>query len=74
MSSWKDLKSFCERDGWEMIKKGSDHWRYRKVMPDGSVKYTRVSHGTGEIGKELFARILKEQLQVTKEYFNSVKY
>jgi hypothetical protein len=69
MPSWKDLKRFCERDGWELYK-ATDHWYYRKFMPDGTLKRAKVSMGTGEIKGHLWKEILKKQLQVSEEYFN----
>ncbi len=48
----------------------SDHWYYRKVMEDGSIKHTRVSKGTGEIRYNLWREIRNKQLQVTQEEFN----
>jgi predicted RNA binding protein YcfA (HicA-like mRNA interferase family) len=69
MPSWRDLKRFCERDGWELYK-NTDHYFYEK-RDNNKVRRTMVSKGTGEIGKPLWSRILKQQLQVTKEYFNS---
>lgn len=69
MPSWRDLKRFCERDGWELYKI-TDHWYYRKYMPDGTLKRTKVSMGSGEIKKNLWKQILNKQLQVSKEYFN----
>lgn len=70
MPSWKELRRFCEADGWELYK-DTDHYYYRKVMPDGTVKRTKVSKGSGQIGHALWKLILKKQLQVTQEYFNS---
>ena len=70
MPSWKDLKRFCERDGWELYKK-TDHYFYRKVNDNGTLRFTKVSKGTGEIKGNLWQVILHRQLQVTKEYFNS---
>ncbi|MBP7223449.1 MAG: type II toxin-antitoxin system HicA family toxin [Sedimentibacter sp.] len=70
MPGWKELKRFCENDGWELYKK-TDHYFYRKVDNTGNIRRTKVSMGSGEIGKVLFAAILKRQLCVTKEYFNS---
>jgi hypothetical protein len=72
MPSWRDLQRFCDRDGWELYK-DTDHYFYRKLMDDGTLKQTKVSKGTGEIGHALFRRILKKQLQVTIEYFNKTK-
>ncbi len=69
MPNWKDLKRFCDRDGWEIYKQ-TDHWYYHKIMPDGQVKRTKVSMGTGEIKKNLWRQIREKQLQVSQEYFN----
>ncbi|MFA7077867.1 MAG: type II toxin-antitoxin system HicA family toxin [Syntrophomonas sp.] len=69
MPNWKDLKRFCDRDGWEIYKQ-TDHWYYQKIMPDGQVKRTKVSMGTGEIKKNLWRQIREKQLQVSQEYFN----
>ncbi len=71
MPSWRELKRFCERDGWELFK-DTDHYFYRKMMPDGSIKRTKVSKGTGEIPKRLWKDILKRQLQVEEAYFNKM--
>lgn len=70
MPSWKDLKRFCEKDGWELYK-DTDHYFYRKIDENGDIQHTKVSKGTGEIYKNLWNEILKKQLQVSKEYFNS---
>ncbi|MCL2637604.1 MAG: type II toxin-antitoxin system HicA family toxin [Oscillospiraceae bacterium] len=69
MPSWRDLKRFCDRDDWELYK-DTDHYFYRKRKEDGMLHTTKVSKGTGEIGKRLWQEILKKQLQVSKEYFN----
>lgn len=63
------MKRFCENDGWELYKK-TDHFYYRKIMPDGTVKRTKVSNSSAEIGYHLWQEILKKQLKVTQEYFN----
>lgn len=70
MPSWKELKRFCERDGWELYKI-TDHSYYRKVDENGNIRHTKVSNGTGQIYGYLWDEILKKQLQVTLEYFNS---
>lgn len=69
MPNWKELKRFCENDGWELYK-DTDHYFYRKQMPNGTLKRTKVSKGSGEIKGSLWKEILSKQLQVTKEYFN----
>jgi hypothetical protein len=70
MPSWRDLKRFCEHDGWELYK-DSDHFYYRKFDIDGGMRQTKVSKGSGEIEKGLWCRILRKQLQIDKKYFNS---
>jgi hypothetical protein len=72
MPSWKELKRFCERDGWELFK-DTDHYYYRKVDKDGTIRRTKVSKGTGEIKYHLWQQILKKQLRVTEAYFNQKK-
>ncbi len=72
MPRWKELKSFCERDGWELYK-STDHYFYRKRMSDGTVKRTKVSRGSGEIHSHMWKEILNKQLQVSEEYFNKMK-
>lgn len=69
MPSWKELKRFCDRDHWELFR-DTDHYYYRKIMPDGTIKRTKVSKGSGEIGPQLWREILRKQLQVSQEYFN----
>lgn len=70
MPKWKDLKRFCDNDGWDLYK-DTDHYYYRKIMEDGSIKRTKVSKSSSEIHDKMWKEILKKQLQVTKEYFNS---
>ena len=69
MPKWKELKRFCERDGWELYKE-TDHYFYRKFDPDGTMRRTKVSKGSGEIHTHLWQEILHKQLQVSQEYFN----
>ena len=69
MPSWKELKIFCERDGWELYKT-TDHFFFRKRLENGDILSTKVSMGSGQIGKNLWALILKQQLHVDQEYFN----
>ena len=68
---YSDLRRFCEIDGWEETTKGRrnpDHTRYRKVLDDGRVLRTRVSHGRGSIGDPaLWNRIWREQLALGSE-------
>jgi len=70
MPSWRDLRRFCERDGWDLYR-DTDHYFYSKDDDNGMPRFTKVSKGTGEIEKGKWNWILKHQLQVSKEYFNS---
>lgn len=70
MPRWKELKRFCDRDGWELYK-DTDHYIYRKIDDDGNIKLTKVSKDSGEIRPHMWREILKKQLHVTQEYFNS---
>ncbi len=72
MPRWSELRRFCENDGWELFKQ-TDHYYYRKIMAQGDIKRTKVSMGSKEIPAKLWSRILKQQLQVSQEYFNRVK-
>lgn len=70
MPRWKELKRFCENDDWELYK-DTDHYFYKKIDEEGNLLRTKVSKGSGEIHPRMFHEILKKQLKVTKEYFNS---
>ena len=70
MPRWKELKRFCDNDGWELYK-DTDHYYYRKNSEDGTVKWTKVSKGSGEIHFNMWQVILRKQLQVSQEYFNN---
>ena len=72
MPTWKELKRFCEQDGWELYK-NTDHYYYRKYDENGNIRRTKVSRGAGEIHGHLWNEILKKQLMVSLEYFNSKK-
>ena len=70
--SHDDLRRFCELDGWEELPRArggtGDHRRYRKVLPDGTILRTKVSHGRSEIGDPgLWRRIWREQLGLASE-------
>ena len=65
MPTWKELRRFCEKDGW-VLYKSTDHYYYRKFMSDGTFKRTKISYGSKKIPGFLWKNILKKQLQVTK--------
>ncbi len=70
MPSWRELRRFCEADGWTLYRE-TDHYYYRKVLPDGTILRTKVSKGSGEIHGHLWDEIRKRQLRVSQGYFNS---
>ena len=72
MPTWRELKRFCDKDGWDLYK-DTDHYFYRKIMDNGTIKRTKVSKGTGEIRFHQWREILKKQLRVSEAYFNRKK-
>jgi hypothetical protein len=69
--SYPDLRRFCEIDGWEETTKrrrSPDHTRFRKVLEDGQVLRTKVSHGRGRVeDPALWNRIWRDQLRLGSE-------
>jgi hypothetical protein len=66
----KDLRCFCELDGWERTNASSpDHDRYRKTLDNGDILRTRVSHGRGPACDDpaLWSRIWRHQLGLSSE-------
>lgn len=81
MPTFRDLKTYLERDGgWEEIpdlarcrRRVGDYWRYRKTLADGTVLRTKVSHSLGdEIGPDLLSHIVRDQLRTTMDHFRDV--
>jgi predicted RNA binding protein YcfA (HicA-like mRNA interferase family) len=68
MPSWSDLERFLSRDGWVLVRQNGRDKIYEKTLPEGEILRSAVSKGTGEIGKGLFNRILKQQLKVVRIY------
>ncbi len=68
-----DLKRYCEKDGWVLVR-NTDHWYYEKVLANGDLLQTKVSHATyKEIPGYLWKWILKKQLKITeKEFWNKL--
>lgn len=75
LPTYADLKRFCAVDGWydSAAARGArtgDHFRYARVLRDGTRLRTRVSHGSGSIrDPATFKDILRSQLRVTEEQF-----
>ncbi len=70
---FKDLKKYCDKNGWVLIR-NTDHWYYEKVLSDGTVLRTKISHATHkEIPSNLWKLILQKQLKITeKEFWNNI--
>jgi hypothetical protein len=75
LPTYEQHRRFCEVDDWQdkdavSKKKGGDHHRYVKVLPNGRGLFTRVSRGSGQYRNHDFWRhILREQLEVTEGEF-----
>lgn len=64
-----DLKRYCEKNGWVLLR-DTDHWYYEKVLADGTVLRTKISHAVGkEIPGMIWEKILKKQLRITEREF-----
>lgn len=64
-----DLKRYCDKNGWVMLR-NTDHWYYEKVLSDGTVLRTKISHGVSkEIPKILWERIRQKQLRISETTF-----
>lgn len=78
--TFRDLRTYLEREGWQEVanlargrRRIGDHRRYRKVLPDGSILRTKVSHALDdEIGSDLLGHIIGDQLRTTMEHFRDV--
>lgn len=71
MPSWSDLENYLKRNEWKLVRQNGRDKIFEKTMPDGVIRRTAVSKSSSEIGKGLFSRILKQQLGIDKQEFNS---
>lgn len=75
LPTFAELRKFVETEGWEdkdrkSRKKTGAHHRYTLTLGTGEVLYTRISHGSGQVGDpNLWRHILRDQLQVTGDDF-----
>ena len=68
---FRDLKKYCDNTGWVLIR-DTDHWYYEKVLTDGTLLRTKVSHAVAkEIPHHLWQQILKKQLRTTQQEFDA---
>ncbi len=73
MPSWSDLERYLLSNGFVLVRASGRDKIYERVEPDGTIRRTAVSKGTGEIGKGLFRRILKQQLGIDRQTFDHNK-
>ena len=66
---FRDLKKYCEKNGWVMIR-NTDHWYYEKVLANGTLLRTKVSHAVHkEIPANIWRLILRRQLKISEDEF-----
>lgn len=66
-----DLKRYCDKNGWVLLR-DTDHWYYEKVITDGTVLKTKISHAVQkEIPRNLWNKILKQQLKISEQEFKN---
>ena len=72
----KDHQRFCEVEGWTEVRsatgrRGRHHLTYELTIGDARILRTRISHppNRSDIGRGLFAHILRDQLNVAEEAF-----
>ena len=65
----RDLKKYCEKNGWTLVRE-TDHYYFEKMLADGTLLRTKVSHSLGkEIPRHLRERIVEHQLKTTEKRF-----
>jgi len=66
-----ELHRFCQIEDWEDTtakRSNPDHTRYRKILDDGTILHTKVSHGRGSIEDPgLWTNIWRHQLGLNSE-------
>ena len=69
---WSEVEAFCHVDGWDEVDHGRspDHRYYRRLLDDGTVLETRVSHSAKKsMSPGRWKAILHDPLQVTEQDF-----
>jgi hypothetical protein len=64
----RDVKRFCEIDGWEELSR-TEHHRYKRTLNNGEILRTRVSFGSGSAFDDprLWQRVWRVQLGLESE-------
>lgn len=70
-----EQRAFCNADGWNPIR-STDHEVYAKVLLDGTILTTQVSHGNKQIrDPDLFAHICRDELHCSPaDFWNAVDH
>lgn len=67
---WGHIEAFCKADRWDEVRSDTGHVFWEKTLPDGTVLRTHRSlDPTKRIGLNVFSRILRDQLRVSRERF-----
>jgi hypothetical protein len=71
--TWADIEAFLVADGWRQVPHGGGRQRhvfYEKVLDDGRVLQTHVSHSAQKsLSPGRFSSMLRYQLEVSKDEF-----
>jgi len=67
---WGHIEEFCNADGWENVRSDTGHSFWERILADGTVLRTHRSMDPNKrIAPNVFARILRDQLRVSKAEF-----
>ena len=65
---FRDLKAYCDK--YFVLVRNTSHWQYERVLADGTVLRTKVSHALQrEIPSHQWAKILRFQLCISEQEF-----
>jgi len=69
---FRDLKDYCDR--YFVLIRNTDHWHYERVLADGTVLRTKVSHALQkETPPHQWSKILRYQLFISeREFWDSI--
>lgn len=69
MPKKQQVRKYLKRNGWVLLR-DTDHEYYQKVLADGRVLRTKLSHGKNEIPATVWRNMLKE-MEISQEDFNA---
>jgi hypothetical protein len=67
--TWAELGQFCEVDGWTLVRTETGHMFWEKALATREVLRTHQSFNGADPSQELFSRILRDQLKITRKQF-----